>query len=113
MSETSEDGFLGGRVKVRQPLRGFRAGLDAVMLSAAVPAKRGEEALELGAGVGTASLCLAFRVENLTVAGLEIDQNLVALANANARLRLIQSFIVLLLYCFFMAAMAASSSGRV
>ena len=84
MSETSEDGFLGGRVKVRQPLRGFRAGLDAVMLAAAVPAKRGEEALELGAGVGTASLCLAFRVENLTVAGLEIDQNLVALANANA-----------------------------
>lgn len=84
MSDTTDDRFLGGRVKVRQPLRGFRAGLDAVMLAAAVPANRGEEVLELGAGVGTASLCLASRIENLMVAGIEIDPALVKLANANA-----------------------------
>jgi tRNA1(Val) A37 N6-methylase TrmN6 len=82
--ETSEDRFLGGRVVVRQPEDGFRAGLDAVMLAAAVPASPGETALELGAGAGTASLCLARRVENLTIAGLEIDERLADLANANA-----------------------------
>ena len=68
----------------RQPVAGFRAGLDAVMLAAAVAARPGESALELGAGAGTASLCLARRVENLSIAGVEIDERLVDLANANA-----------------------------
>jgi tRNA1(Val) A37 N6-methylase TrmN6 len=84
MTEASEDRFLGGRVVARQPENGFRAGLDAVMLAAAVPARPGETALELGAGAGTASLCLAWRAKDLTVAGLEIDESLVALANQNA-----------------------------
>ena len=51
------DTFLDGRVIVRQPETGFRAGLDAVMLAAAVP--EGATALELGAGAGPASQCLA------------------------------------------------------
>ena len=38
----------------------------------------------MGAGAGTASLCLARRVENLTVAGLEIDERLANIANTNA-----------------------------
>jgi tRNA1(Val) A37 N6-methylase TrmN6 len=81
---TTEDRFLGGRVLVRQPEDGFRAGLDAVMLAASVPALPGEAALELGAGAGTASLCLAQRIENLTISGLEIDERLAGIANANA-----------------------------
>jgi len=80
----TEDRFLGGSVIVRQMERGFRAGLDAVMLAAAVPARAGEEVLELGAGAGTASLCLARRVEGVRIAGIEIDAGLAALANANA-----------------------------
>jgi len=78
------DRFLGGRVIVRQPARGFRAGLDAAMLAAAVPAQAGEDALELGSGAGTASLCLAARVAGAKVTGVEIDPELAALANANA-----------------------------
>jgi tRNA1(Val) A37 N6-methylase TrmN6 len=81
---TTEDRFLGGRVLVRQPEDGFRAGLDAVMLAAALPARPGETALELGAGAGTASLCLAHRVGLISVTGIEIDAALVELANANA-----------------------------
>ncbi len=49
---SGSDKFLNGRVIVRQPEQGFRAGLDAVMLAAAVP--DGANALELGAGAGTA-----------------------------------------------------------
>ena len=75
--------FLGGRVEIRQPENGFRAGLDAVMLAAAVPAAGGEAVLELGAGAGTASLCLAARA-SCAVTGLEIDPALVALAAENA-----------------------------
>ncbi len=78
------DTFLDGRVKARQPDSGFRSGTDAVMLAAAVPAQAGESALELGAGSGAASLCLAARVPGVVVTGVEIDGALVSLARDNA-----------------------------
>ncbi len=81
---TDGERFLGGQVIVRQPEHGFRAGLDAVMLAAAVPARAGEDVLELGAGAGTTSLCLARRVADLRIKGVEIDPELVKLANENA-----------------------------
>lgn len=81
---TSDDAFLGGRIVVRQPRHGFRAGLDSVMLAAAVPAKSGDTVCDLGAGVGTAALCLAARVGGLHITAVEIDDELAALAQANA-----------------------------
>lgn len=78
------DTFLDGRVRVTQPQTGFRSGLDAVMLAAAIPAQDGQAALELGAGAGTAGLCLLARVSGLALTGVEIDEGLVALATANA-----------------------------
>jgi len=83
VSETTEDRFLAGKLIVHQPRDGFRAGLDAVMLAAAVPARDGETALELGAGVGTACLCLARRVADCAVTGVEIDPATAALAREN------------------------------
>jgi tRNA1Val (adenine37-N6)-methyltransferase len=83
VAERTQERFLGGRIAVQQSQTGFRAGLDAVMLAAAVPARAGEEVLELGAGAGTASLCLAARVA-VRLTGIEIDPALVQLANANA-----------------------------
>lgn len=84
LTEIDEDGFLEGRVRVRQTARGFRSGLDAVMLAAAVPAKAGDTALELGAGAGVASLCVAVRVARCDITGVELDGALVELANDNA-----------------------------
>lgn len=78
------DTFLDGRVKVAQPDSGFRSGLDAVMLAAAVPAAAGQSALELGAGSGAASLCLMARVAGLKLTGVERDEALAALARDNA-----------------------------
>lgn len=83
-AETTTDKFLGGRLTVRQLAHGFRAGLDAVMLAAAVPARSGDNVLELGSGAGTASLCLATRVSGVSVTGAEIDTELVRLSNGNA-----------------------------
>ena len=80
----SEDRFLGGRVILRQPVSGFRGGLDAVMLAASLDAKAGDAILELGSGAGTASLCLAARVPGSHITGIEIDPALVELANENA-----------------------------
>ena len=53
------------------------------MLAAAVPARDGERALELGAGVGTASLCLAARVSGIAITGVELDPKIAALAQHN------------------------------
>ena len=49
--EVSEDKLLGGRVRLRQPIRGYRVAIDSILLASAVPAKRGSRVLDLGAGV--------------------------------------------------------------
>ncbi len=79
------DGFLGGRLSIAQPRRGFRAGHDTVLLAASIPAMAGSQVLELGSGAGVASLCLACRVPDARVTGIEIDPELAALANENAQ----------------------------
>jgi len=82
----TENEYLGGRVRIRQPANGYRAGVDPVLLAAAIPAKSGQNVLELGTGVGTAALCLAARVANLSVIGVEIQPDYAALARENAAL---------------------------
>jgi len=80
----SEDAVLGGRLVLRQPLRGHRFGHDAILLAAAVCAHAGEHAVDLGAGVGAAGLALARRVEGLRVTLVEKDPALARLAAENA-----------------------------
>lgn len=84
MNDFSEDGILGGRLMLHQPKRGHRFGHDAILLAAACPARRGDHALDLGAGVGAAGLALAKRVAGISVTLVEIDPQLSALAQANA-----------------------------
>ena len=80
----TDDHLLDGRVNLAQPVNGYRAAIDPVLLAAFVPARAGERVLELGAGAGAASLCLAARVPGVCVEGLEQDAATVALARANA-----------------------------
>jgi tRNA1(Val) A37 N6-methylase TrmN6 len=80
----SEDALLDGKLILRQPVRGHRFGHDSLLLAAATAARPGEHAIEFGAGVGAAGLALARRVEVLTVALVEIDPALTALARENA-----------------------------
>lgn len=81
----SDDAFLGGRLKILQPRQGYRAGLDAVMLAAAVPERLGAvfRVLDAGAGVGTAGLCVAWRCPAARVVLVEREPDLVALAREN------------------------------
>ena len=81
---TTDNAFLGGRLNLLQPANGFRSGLDAVLLAAAVRATSGQTVLEAGQGAGVASLCLAYRVPGVRVTGLEIDETMVELARRNA-----------------------------
>lgn len=95
MTELSEDHLLGGRVRLLQPREGYRAGLDAVLLAASIPAKSGESVLDLGTGAGAAGLCLMARVPGLALTGVERDEEMAGLAHRNAALnRAQESFAV-------------------
>ena len=82
--QTSDNAVLGGRLMLRQPLKGHRVGHDAILLAAATGARAGEHAVEFGAGVGAAGLALAQRVPDVRVTLAEIDPVLCALAAHNA-----------------------------
>ena len=84
MTELRADGFLGRRLTITQPVRGYRAGADAVMLAAACPTRPGQSVLELGCGAGVALLCLGARVPDLRLTGLELQADYAALARDNA-----------------------------
>jgi len=80
----SDDAFLGGRLRLRQPRSGHRAGHDAMLLAAATGACPGDRGADLGAGVGAAGLALAWRVQGIALTLVEIDPGLAALARHNA-----------------------------
>ncbi|WP_417469673.1 tRNA1(Val) (adenine(37)-N6)-methyltransferase [Maricaulis sp.] len=83
MSETTLDHLLGGKVQLRQSARGYRAGMDAVLLAASLAAKPGELLVEFGCGPGAALLCAAQRMATSSFLGIEIDPQAVTLANEN------------------------------
>ncbi|NNE88590.1 MAG: methyltransferase [Silicimonas sp.] len=84
MENLSKDAFLGGRLTIRQPKSGYRAGADPVFLAAAVPANSGDTVLDMGCGVGTALLCLMTRVPGLKAWGVEANSHYAFLAVQNA-----------------------------
>lgn len=80
---TTFDDFLGGRVRVKQPVTGHRSGTDAVLLAAFCQAEAGARVCDLGAGVGVAGLCLKARIAvHLTF--IEIKPDLCAITRENA-----------------------------
>lgn len=83
-TETTDNGFLGGRLQLLQPRRGYRAGIDPVLLAASVIARPGQAVLELGCGVGTALFCLGARLPGLALAGVELQPEYADLARENA-----------------------------
>jgi tRNA1(Val) A37 N6-methylase TrmN6 len=79
----TDDAILGGKLRLLQPQRGHRFGHDAVLLAAAIPARPGEQAIDLGAGVGAAGLALLARVPHLRLSMVEIEPALAKLAAEN------------------------------
>jgi tRNA1(Val) A37 N6-methylase TrmN6 len=94
--ETTEDAFLGGQLRLRQPKSGHRAGHDAMLLAAATPARPGDRVVDFGSGVGAAGLALARRVPSIELLLIEIDPALAELARGNAALNAIAAGIVVL-----------------
>lgn len=83
--ETTDDAFLGGALRLLQPRSGYRAGVDAVLLSAAAPVRedQGARIADLGSGVGTVGLCIARRLARVNVDLVEREPQLAELAAEN------------------------------
>ena len=87
----TEDRLLGGRVRVRQPADGYRAAIDPIFLAAAVAVEPQQLVLDVGCGSGAAMLCLATRVAECRIVGLEMQRDLVRLAGDNAILNAMET----------------------
>jgi tRNA1(Val) A37 N6-methylase TrmN6 len=94
--EFTDDAFLGGQLRLRQPKSGHRAGHDAMLLAAAVSARSGDRVVDFGAGVGAAGLAVARRVAGIGLVLVEIDEVLAGLARGNAASNALAADVVVL-----------------
>jgi tRNA1(Val) A37 N6-methylase TrmN6 len=117
-ADFTEDAFLGGRLLLRQPRSGHRAGHDAMLLAAATAARPGQRVVDFGAGVGAAGLAVASRVAGTSLALVEIDDGLAELARGNAARNAIAAQTIVLdvtaaAEAFVVAGLAADSADVV
>lgn len=84
--EITEDALLGGRIRIRQPKRGYRVNVDTLLLAAAVEARDGMRLMEAGCGVGAALIAVAIRNENISLLGVERETNIAEIARENVAL---------------------------
>jgi tRNA1(Val) A37 N6-methylase TrmN6 len=96
LGETTEDAFLGGALRLRQPKSGHRAGHDAMLLAAATRVRPGDRVVEFGAGVGAAGLALKKREGAIELVMVEVDSGLAALARDNAAVNSMSAGVVVL-----------------
>lgn len=92
--EVVEDALLGGRVRLLQPAKGYRAGMDAALLAAAVDARPGQRLIEAGCGAGAVLMQIAARTPNVSLTGLERDPTAADLARKNAALNGVEAEIL-------------------
>ncbi len=87
--ETTQDDFLGGRVSLMQPKKGYRISSDTVFLAATILPKPCEDILDVGAGSGGILSCLEERMGKkaieFSMTGIEIQSELIDLARKNSK----------------------------
>jgi len=83
---TTEDTLLGGKVTIFQPVKGFRAGTDSVLLGASVAnlVLKGENVAEFGCGAGGALFPAMFQRRSCQFTAIEQDGAMLALAARGA-----------------------------
>ena len=78
------DVFLNGKIRVTQPLHGYRFSIDSFLLATFTWLKEKERIADLGTGVGIIPLLLAIRNDGIErIVGIELQERLVAAALQN------------------------------
>jgi tRNA1Val (adenine37-N6)-methyltransferase len=86
MEEETLDTILDGRLRVFQKKKGYRFSLDSILLAHFVFLKPHTRAIDLGCGSGIILFILAKRFPDINFSGLEIQENLAALAQKNTQI---------------------------
>jgi len=81
----THDAFFHGRMRVKQPRRGYRFSIDAVLLAGEVAPRARDRVVDLGTGCGIIPMLLAFGHPDLRLWGVELQADLAALAAENIR----------------------------
>ena len=84
--EESVDAFHRGRYVLCQPKRGHRAGMDAMMLAAALPSSFNGPVADLGAGAGAAGLAVLSRCDHARVTLVEREAEMTRIARKSLAL---------------------------
>ena len=77
------DEILGGRLRIIQKKRGYRFSLDALLLAHFAALQEGDDLIDLGTGGGIIALILAQRFRCGRVLGIDIQDEIVAIAKRN------------------------------
>ena len=87
--------ILGKRLKISHLKNGFQTSIDSILVAAACPIRSEQSLLDLGCGVGSAGLCVAERVQNIELTGIDVQSEVIGLATQNAELnQKIATFII-------------------
>jgi tRNA1(Val) A37 N6-methylase TrmN6 len=89
VTELTEDAILGGRVRIRQPARGYRVNVDTLLLAASLPRviAKGARVVEPCCGVAAALLAVAARHEgDISFVGIEREPMFADAARQNVAL---------------------------
>tara|TARA_B100000575_G_C23053786_1_gene606616 strand:- start:307 stop:1104 length:798 start_codon:yes stop_codon:yes gene_type:complete len=93
---TSMDKFLDGKILIEQHLDGGRSNIDTILLSAAVPVKKGYKILDVGVGNGTSSIALGSSFKDITIVGIDNDPTNIELATRNVALNNLEEIIAIM-----------------
>jgi tRNA1Val (adenine37-N6)-methyltransferase len=85
MDDFTTDKFFNGRLTVRQTRTGYRFSIDAVLLAYHVDPLPGDTIVDLGTGCGIIPMILAYRCSDITVFGVELQEELASMAQRNVK----------------------------
>lgn len=91
MPKQLSDTFFNGKLHIQQNPAGYRFSVDAILLAAYARPRADERVLDLGTGCGIIPLILAYRHPNITVFGIEIQEELACLARSNVKANNLQN----------------------
>lgn len=83
--ETIEDLQIKG-LKIIQKKKGFRFGMDAVLLSNFAEVKKGAHVLDIGTGTGIIPLLISAKTEADKIIGIEIQEHMAEMAQRSVRI---------------------------
>ena len=96
MMEVTKNNILNGFINLYQPKKGFRVGIDSILLASSVSSY--DNCLELGTGTGIVALSLAKRFPLSKIIAIEKNKELIKIAKKNIILNNLKDLNIQMIY---------------